>query len=75
MTRQKKKRQTSERTKPRTRAFITLPDDRHVWNDRNSQSSVFFFGSSLRKIPRSKQSPPISHNDLNKDGAQLLLSN
>ena len=29
-----------------------------------------------RKIPRSKKnSPPISHSDLKKDGAQLLLSN
>ena len=30
---------------------------------------------SLRKIPRPRTSPPISHNDLKKEGAQLLLSN
>ena len=29
---------------------------------------------SVRKIPRSKKSPPTSHNDLKKGGAQLLLS-
>ena len=29
---------------------------------------------SLRKYFGPKQSPPISHNDLKKDGAQLLLS-
>ena len=28
------KRQTSERTTPRTRAFISLRDDHHVWTDR-----------------------------------------
>ena len=28
-----------------------------------------------RKYLGPKQSPPISHNDLKKDGAQLLLSN
>ena len=30
------KRQTSARTALRTRAFIILRDDRHVWTDRNS---------------------------------------
>ena len=30
---------------------------------------------SLRKYLGPKQSPPISHNDLKKDGVQLLLSN
>ena len=36
-----------------------------------------FFGSSApsEKYLGPKQSPPISHNDLKKDGAQLLLSN
>ena len=35
-----------------------------------------FFGSCApsEKYLRSKQSPPISHNDLKKDRAQLLLS-
>ena len=38
--------------------------------------SVFFFGSYApsEKYLGPKQSPPISHNDLKKDGAQLLLS-
>ena len=37
---------------------------------------VSFFGSYTpsEKYPSPKQSPPISHNDLKKDGAQLLLS-
>ena len=40
-------------------------------------TSVFFFGSYApsEKYLGPKQSPPISHNDLKKDGAQLLLSN
>ena len=40
-------------------------------------TSVFFFGSCApsEKYLGPKQSPPISHNDLKKDGAQLLLSN
>ena len=39
-------------------------------------TSVFFFGSCApsEKYLGPKQSPPISHNDLKKDGAQLLLS-
>ena len=39
-------------------------------------TSVFFFGScaTSEKYLGPKQSPPISHNDLKKDGAQLLLS-
>ena len=39
-------------------------------------TSVFFFGSCTpsEKYLGPKQSPPISHNDLKKDGAQLLLS-
>ena len=37
----------------------------------------FFFGSYApsEKYLGPKQSPPISHNDLKKDGAQLSLSN
>ena len=34
------KRQTSARTTPRTRAFNTLSDDRHVWTDRNSLTGI-----------------------------------
>ena len=36
----------------------------------------FFFGSCApsEKYLGPNQSPPISHNDLKKDGAQLLLS-
>ena len=36
----------------------------------------FFFGSCApsEKYLGPKQSPPISHNDLKKDGAKLLLS-
>ena len=39
-------------------------------------TSVFFLGSwaPSEKYLGPKQSPPISHNDLKKDGAQLLLS-
>ena len=38
---------------------------------------VFFFGSYVpsEKYLGPKQSPSISHNDLKKDSAQLLLSN
>ena len=40
-------------------------------------TSFFFFGSYTpsEKYLSPKQSPPISHNDLKKDGAQPLLSN
>ena len=34
------KRQTSARNTPRTRAFITLRDDRHVWTDQNSLTGI-----------------------------------
>ena len=34
------KRQTSGRTTPRTSAFITLRDDRHVWTGRNSLTGI-----------------------------------
>ena len=39
-------------------------------------TSVFFFGSCppSEKYLGPEESPPISHNDLKKDGAQLLLS-
>ena len=39
-------------------------------------TSVFFFRSCTpsEKYLNPKQSPPISHNDLKKDGVQLLLS-
>ena len=40
-------------------------------------TEVFFWGSAApeEKYRGPKQSPPISHNDLKKDGVQLLLSN
>ena len=34
------KSQTSARTTPCTRTFITLRDDRHVWTDRNSLTGI-----------------------------------
>ena len=34
------KRHTSERTPPRTCAFITLRDDRHAWTDRNYLTGI-----------------------------------
>ena len=33
-----------------------------------------YFSEGAEKYLGPKQSPPISHNDLKKDGAQLLLS-
>ena len=123
-------RQTSARTTPRTRPFITLRHDRHIWTDRNSLTGIdrqwvrwkfgkvflhklplksiqnvwiaiindnnnfasslfrslwefvgdcfgpryFSSGAHSEKYLSPKQSLPISHNDLQKDGAQLLLS-
>ena len=34
------KRQTSERTVPHTRAFITVRDDRQAWTDQNSLTGI-----------------------------------